>query len=199
VLKGWSSPGLLKTYDQERVPGSEFSVQQAFSRLIKRVYHGKGYNFKEEIPDLRCELGFKYTEGAFVSSDSSQHDGPETEDPLDPLVQAGSRLPHVPLQGSDESMVSTLDLVKQRLVLLCVDEKSPWIDAAQSQSIPIDTHAVNATSKPIQSDRFGQVLKLSEGEALIVRPDGYIAWRAPQAATGHKDELKKALEQVFGA
>ncbi|KAL9090915.1 MAG: hypothetical protein Q9165_005123 [Trypethelium subeluteriae] len=196
VLKGWTDPSLLRTYDLERPKADEFLVQQAFSRLIKRVYHGKGYDFKEEIPDIQCELGYRYTAGAI----QPDQDGPELEDPFNPLVSPGSRIPHVKLVevGSDAS-ISTLDLVKQRLLLLVVDSGSPWIDAAKNQGIPIDTFALNDTSTPYR-DPLGkarQILKLEDGEALLVRPDGYIAWRTGSLAVGHEERLKSALSAIL--
>ena len=202
MLKGWSSPALTKTYDTERVPGAEFTMQQAFTRLVNRVFHGKGYDCKPELPDLVCELGYRYTKGALYVSDgdagaASHH---ETEDPHDPLVQAGSKLPHLWSQSGNSKEVSTLDLLKQNMVLITAEDDSPWLDAAKGQKLPIDAHALTSSSKTFRADdaNVRAVLKLEAGEALLVRPDAQIAWRAERKESGHQDELRSVLEKIFG-
>ncbi|KAI9690447.1 MAG: hypothetical protein M1822_009410 [Bathelium mastoideum] len=201
VLKGWSSPLLLKTYDSERPEAARFAVRQAFSRLVKRVYYGKGFeSVEEEIPDVRCELGYRYRIGALQSKMNGNGSSEETEDPFQPQALPGCRLPHVTVQNAQsQSSISTLDLVKQHLVLLVTDSDSPWIDAANSQHVPIDTYVLNEASKPyhdlISSAR--QIMGLDEGRCLLVRPDGYIAWRGDRRLGGHEHALKRALSSIL--
>lgn len=196
MIKGWAGTPLLKTYDDERTAGARFNVEQAFSRLVNRVYHGKGFTAQKEIPDIRCELGYKYVKGALIPQPGDDKD--ETEDPFSPTVQAGARLPHVKVEAATGT--STLDLIKQHFVLLTVDSESPWLKAAQSQRIPIDGYAVTNSSSGVKdiTGRAGKVLKLKAGEALLVRPDAHIAWRADARDGDHSETLRSVLASILG-
>lgn len=163
---------------------------------MNRVYHGKGFTAKEEIPDIRCELGYKCSKGALISRPGDDKD--ETEDPFSPTVQAGSRLPHVKIEAV--AGTSTLDLIKQHFVLLTIESESPWLREAQSQGIPIDAYAITDSGSAVKdvTGRAGEVLKLKVGEALLVRPDGYIAWRADAIHGDHSETLKGVLASILG-
>lgn len=196
VIRGWAGAPLLKTYDDERTAGARFNVEQAFSRLVNRVYHGKGFAAQKELPDIRCELGYKYNKGALVPQIGDDKDA--TEDAFSPTVQAGARLPHVKVEAA--AGTSTLDLIKQHFVILTVDPESPWLRAAQSQRIPIDGYAITSSGSDVKdfTGRADQVLKLKAREALLVRPDAYIAWRAHARDGGHSETLKGVLESILG-
>ncbi|KAI4719308.1 hypothetical protein E4T48_04412 [Aureobasidium sp. EXF-10727] len=191
VLTGRASEGLLDTYNSERQPAGDFSMNQAFSRLVNRVFRDRSSESVKELPDLVCELGYRYAQDTVDSGVES-----DFEDPHEPLVLAGCRLPHVWLIGENGKRVSSLDLVKRNFVLLTVDVKSPWMEAAGSQRIPVDAYAINASSNPYrESERSAkEVWKLQEDEALLVRPDGIIAWRAVIISGGHVGELGRALD-----
>lgn len=195
MIKGWAGTPLLKTYDDERTAGARFNVEQAFSRLVNRVYHGKGFTAQKEIPDICCELGYKYNKGALIAQPGDDND--ESEDPFSPTVQAGSRLPHVKIEAV--AGTSTLDLIKQHFVLLTVDPESPWLEAAQTQGIPIDAYAITNSGSDVKdvTGRADQVLKLKAGEALLVRPDAHIAWKADARDGGHSESLKGVLASIL--
>ncbi|KAJ9653206.1 hypothetical protein H2201_009166 [Coniosporium apollinis] len=198
VLDGRASHSLLASYSTERQPAAGFTVQQAFSRLQKRVFH------KEpdvpELTDIVCEIGYRYPKGAIVPSEV----GGSTElweDPYAPLVMPGSRLPHTWIvdKSSPDKQTSTLDLVKTNFVLIATDDRSPWIQAANDVSLKIDTLVLSAESSPFADplEKVKNLFKLREDEALLVRPDGYIAWRAPREGGGHSAKLQAALDNVL--
>jgi len=196
VLKGYASPTLLRTYNQERQPGANFFVQQAFARLVSRVFHGKGYDHEPELPDIMCELGYRYTEGAICPTENV-NSSKSVEDPYKPYVLPGGRLPHVALTSA-QGQLSSLDLVKQNFVLFTTETDSPWLEAAKKQIMPIDAFTINASST--YSDRNGaatETWKLTSGEALLVRPDGIIAWRSGENESCHDEKLKQALDVIL--
>ncbi|THZ63679.1 hypothetical protein D6C86_02981 [Aureobasidium pullulans] len=198
VLTNKASPNLLKTYNQERQPAGDFSMHQAFSRLVNRVFHGKGLECEKELPDLVCELGCRYTSGAIVPSDEIDMERSH-EDPHDPYVLPGGRLPHVWLIDADGEKLSSLDLVKRNFVLFTTDVGSPWLQASEKQSIAIDAYPINSSSQPYLDveDSTKKVWKMEDGEALLVRPDGIIAWKAPRMTSGHDEQLAEALRIVL--
>lgn len=196
VIKQWAGTSLLNTYDHERVVGARFNVEQAFSSLVNQVYHGKGFIAQEEIPDIRCELGYKYSKGALLPQPGDDKD--ETEDPFSPTVQAGARLPHLEIEAV--SGTSSLDLIKQRFVILTVDTGSPWLKAARLQRIPVDAYAIASSGSDVKdvTGKAGEVLRLKDGEALLVRPDAHIAWRAEARDSDHSGTLRGALAAILG-
>ncbi|CAD0084041.1 unnamed protein product [Aureobasidium vineae] len=198
VLTGKASEGLLDTYNQERQPAGDFSMNQAFSRLVNRVFRDRSSECVKELPDLVCELGYRYAQDTV---DSSVEKSVESmyEDPHEPLVLAGCRLPHIWLTGGDGNKLSSLDLVKRNFVLFTVEARSPWMEAAGKQRVQVDAYAINASSGPYhESERSAkEVWKLQEDEALLVRPDGIIAWRAVGMASGHVGELGRALGAIL--
>jgi 2-polyprenyl-6-methoxyphenol hydroxylase-like FAD-dependent oxidoreductase len=66
VLKGKAGKSLLDTYTFERQPVAGFLMRQAYSRLQKRVLHTTPD--EPELPDIVCELGYRYPSGAIHSS-----------------------------------------------------------------------------------------------------------------------------------
>lgn len=64
VLRGESSPDLLATYDAERRPMAEFTVEQAYARYVTRTAPYLGTATLPPIaPDLDIELNYAYDHG----------------------------------------------------------------------------------------------------------------------------------------
>lgn len=161
--------------------------------------HGKapdGINSEPELPDIICELGYRYIRGAFCKDESTESEK-DYEDPYQPYVLPGGRLPHVALTSAGKDL-SSLDLIKQNFVLLTVQKDSPWLEASRKQAIPIDCYIIGSTGTYQDRDDAAQATwKLDEGEALLVRPDGIIAWRSGGRLTEHANALKKALDSIL--
>ncbi|CEL02180.1 hypothetical protein ASPCAL03352 [Aspergillus calidoustus] len=201
VLTGKASPALLTTYSTERQPAAERTMQQAFARLVNRVLEDKSVPHEAEIPDDKCELGYRYRAGAFVFPQG--HDAEKTwDEPHAPSVQAGTRLPHVNLldRSKNDKMISTLDLIRTSFVLLTGDPSSPWLSAAAAQPVPVAAYAISEHSYPLcdPAARLRSVCKFGSGEAILVRPDGLIAWRGTLPSDDHPSRvLASLLDQIL--
>ncbi|CVK96623.1 related to phenol 2-monooxygenase [Fusarium mangiferae] len=194
VLRGKASALLLQTYDTERRPVAEFTMRQAYSRLQKRVF--RTVPDEPELPDIVCEIGYRYP---FVATANIQNTNSDKyEDPHAPLVSSGSRLPHV-LLARDSSQISTLDLIQTNFVLFATGQSSPWIEAAKGITPKIDSYGIDKHTGTFRDPdgTFSRICRLSEGEAFLVRPDGFIAWRGEWAKDGHRDKLQKALKLIL--
>lgn len=111
VLQGAAPPALLDTYEQERRPVGEFTVEQAYSRYVTRTapyLAPKG--FQPVAHDMNVELGYCY-------------DGKLHEHPNESKARPGTRAPHLWLSEG----CSTLDLLGRDYVLLAGPE---WNGAA---------------------------------------------------------------------
>jgi 2-polyprenyl-6-methoxyphenol hydroxylase-like FAD-dependent oxidoreductase len=156
VVKGEAGSGLLSTYDAERRPVAEQTVEQAYARYVLRLAPELGKeNLHPLVDDAAIDLGYRYRSSAVVPDAGDA--GPYV-DPGAPSAVPGVRAPHVALDGG-----STLDLLGRELVLLTVDEG--WHRAAQE--VDIRACLVHA---PGYTDVYGT-------GAVLVRPDGFVAWR----------------------
>ncbi len=136
------------------------------------------------------DLGFRYEAGAIVGDGTSAP-------PLDvriysPSASPGSRLPHAWVERRGRR-VSTLDLARPgRFTLMTDPDGAAWIEAAREivRRVGIDLGvAVIATSQSAGAGEYcdvsrvwAEVSGLRTGGALIVRPDGHVAWRMADAA-----------------
>jgi 2-polyprenyl-6-methoxyphenol hydroxylase-like FAD-dependent oxidoreductase len=181
VLDGSAGPALLDTYDAERRPVGELTTEQAYTRYVLRLDPELG---KEDIqpfvPDPPIELGHRYRSSA-VLAEADDNDDATCENPLEPSGRPGTRAPHVELDGG-----STLDLFGRAFVLLSAAE--PWCTAARAAGL--DAHRIEA---PAFADAYGTG---PEG-AVLVRPDGFIAWRSLARQGDPERVLSEALARVL--
>ncbi|KAF4462844.1 phenol 2-monooxygenase [Fusarium albosuccineum] len=191
VLSGKAGTSLLQTYDAERRPVVEVTMRQAYSRLQKRVF--RTTPSEPELPDIVCEIGYRYPSGETPNSHLY-------EDPYEPLVVPGTRFPHVSITR-DGLQISTLELMKTNFVLFTTDQSSPWIEAAERITPEVDAHSINKTTGTFADadDAFGRICRISEGQAILVRPDGFVAWRGERREDGHERALQKAIQQSLSS
>jgi putative polyketide hydroxylase len=108
---------------------------------------------------------------------------------LGPLEAAvGQRLPHVWL-GAGERRRSTLDLVDAGLLLLTAGARTAWDAAAGLIEDDVPLQVV-----PVEGDAFASAYRLQAGGAVLVRPDGMIAWRTEQLPEQAADALRMAVD-----
>src|SRR5262249_39241689 len=135
-------------------------------------------DFQPLAPDLNIELGYLYCSTAIRSEpgDDGGHDDPRTTS-----GRPGSRAPHLWLDHGGKR-ISTLDLFGRSYVLLAGAEGGAWrkaaVAAAQPLRLALDCHCVGAPSLRDPEGRFPEAYGLAPSGAALVRPDGFIAWRA---------------------
>ncbi|KAJ9267104.1 hypothetical protein DTO212C5_6169 [Paecilomyces variotii] len=197
VITGRASPSLLRSYEAERKPVDAFVVDQATRRFRNRIMNT--IPRVPEEPYYTVEFGCRYNAGAIIPAECDTFNK-DYEDPHTPSGSAGSRFPHIPLECQDGTHVSILDLIKQNFVLVAAETASPWLLAAKNLSFQIDSYALHETSQPYR-DYSGMLRnkgRLGTGMALLIRPDGFIAWKAEDTSSGHKELLRKAMGRLLG-
>ncbi len=194
VLHGQADAALLDTYDAERRPVGRFTVEQAYTRYVKRTAPHLGEETAEPLaPDFDVELGYQYRSGAVLSEDgdTSVHD-----DPRRTRARPGSRLPHAWVETGDGRM-STLDLADSTFSVLTGSDGAEW-DAAtrvvtlDHPGLEVQVHSLAAPGLDVH-DRFG----IAETGALLVRPDGFVAWRSRAGPDDRVAALGTALDRVL--
>ncbi|SNS74946.1 FAD-dependent monooxygenase [Rhodococcoides kyotonense] len=118
---------------------------------------------------------------------------------LQATTRPGAKLPHAWLVGSDGRRISTLDVVgKGMMTLLTGIGGQAWKHAAASLDLPYLRTVV--VGEPGTIDPYGywrQVREIHEAGAILVRPDGYIAWRHSTPVWDDAEALA-TLEDVMG-
>ena len=157
----------------------------------------------EELPDEVCELGYCYRTGAFDFDNGKDKETPKAWDnPHKPNPVTGSRLPHINLidRTRNDKAISSLDLVRVNFVLLTADSSSPWLPAAAAQAVTVDAFELSQRSNRIADTdgRFKELCSMDDGEAILIRPDGLIAWRGKASCGGHSETLAAVLSKVLG-
>ncbi|KUM88176.1 MULTISPECIES: FAD-dependent oxidoreductase [Streptomyces] len=116
-----------------------------------------------------------------------------------PTSRPGARVPHAWLTSGTRTL-STLDTVgKGRFTLLTGIGGEGWIRAAKAQDVEIATVVIGPGQR--YEDPYGDWARLSEisdAGALLVRPDGFVAFRHPTAAPDAEALLSDALRRILG-
>jgi 2-polyprenyl-6-methoxyphenol hydroxylase-like FAD-dependent oxidoreductase len=184
VLKGKAGAELLATYDAERRPVGEFTVEQAYSRYVTRwAPHLGTAGLQPMANDLDVDLGYRYRSAGVIP------DGPDDGRTVEPVRETkgrpGTRAPHL---SQDGAALSTLDWFGRRFVLLAGSQGSAWsangAEAARQAGLELDVRQV---ADPAFAEAYG----ITPSGAVVVRPDGFVAWRAltgegASAATIHR-------------
>jgi 2-polyprenyl-6-methoxyphenol hydroxylase-like FAD-dependent oxidoreductase len=197
VLSGKAGPELLATYDTERRPVGEFSVEQAYTRYVLRLAPELGTDDLQPIvPEYFVELGYRYHSQAIVPE--ADDDGGVYENPHEPSARPGTRAPHVVVARKGDA-VSTLDLIDRNFVLLAGVDGEAWCGAARDAAARLDVdlavYRLGAGGDLGDPDgRFSEIYATGAEGAVLVRPDGFIAWRARSASA----EPERTLFEVLG-
>ncbi|MGH3886522.1 MAG: FAD-dependent monooxygenase [Pseudonocardiaceae bacterium] len=196
VIKGQAGPGLLDSHDAERRPVTEL-VEQQYANLVARMApHLADGSEAAPIDAATLFLGYRYPTGAVVSEPSD--DGSLLEDPAAPTGRPGSRAPHVPLVR-DGVPISTIDLFGDSFVLLIGSRGQRWRQAGDEVShrlgIRLNTHQIGADGVADPTDIWTTRYRVTDFDAVLIRPDRFIAWRSTEHS--HPQALEAALRHVL--
>jgi 2-polyprenyl-6-methoxyphenol hydroxylase-like FAD-dependent oxidoreductase len=189
VLNGMADARLLETYETERRPVGRFTVEQAYTRYVTRTATYLGAtDFEPLAPDFNVELGFLYRSPAVVvdeDDDAAVHADPHTT-----RGRPGSRAPHVWLERSGQR-ISSLDLFGRQYALLTGSSGGAWCAASNG----LEPYRVGVDL--IESEaRFGEAFGVADSGAVLVRPDGFVAWRAHALVDDPAGAIRNVLRSV---
>jgi putative polyketide hydroxylase len=204
VLDGWAGETLLDSYDEERRPICEATVEQAVlrSRDRPRLLDEPGERPPVHpgiVEDALVWLSWRYRSSAVASWDegvlpgygvwSAENDG-----------RPGSRAPHLRLRKGGAEL-SALDLFGTGPVLLTGPDNRAWREAARALAhelgVPLALYGVGAELTDVE-DRWPELYGVTAQGAVLVRPDGVVAWRCAEAPVFARNTLRAALTRLFG-
>ncbi len=204
VLRGWAGMPLLDTYQQERRPVAVTTSTRACLQAVEEQHPGyspaAGRN--NDPADLNTvALCYRYASNAVVGASAER---PVVPDTFELGGEPGSRAPHMWVMREGVK-ISTLDLYERHFVVLAGPRGQVWRNAAEKASenlgIPVEAYLVgNGRDRDLVPESDADWAKLhgaAEDGAVLVRPDGYVAWRA-HAEMPHADRmLTNVLQTVL--
>lgn len=208
VLNHNASTSLLDTYYDERSPIAKRNIKwstenaKRFFDIFKAIHAGDHETLKTKLHDQQknlnyegLDLGFIYHSKAILSENDEVIS--VLPDKYLPTTLPGSRAPYMQLI-KDGKTISTLDLFEKEYVLLVGSEGEAWKmvinELTKEFSLPIKSYRVASDGDLIDSKSiWHSIYEITPTGAVLVRPDGHVAWRSKSMVADPKSELKKIL------
>jgi len=167
VCKAEAPESLLDTYEQERQPIAEFTVNEVVRR---------GFGFQpaptnspnSALNPAQISLGYCYPLDGSTTAERP------VRDPSQAAGTPGMRAPHVRLRGS---VSSTLDLLDPCGFTILTMDGSPFASAPHSKSVPGVRIPVVRKADVADLVAWNRAFGNASG-GLLIRPDGVVGWRS---------------------
>ncbi|WP_030811876.1 FAD-dependent oxidoreductase [Streptomyces sp. NRRL S-337] len=205
VLDGAAGPELLSTYEAERLPVARETSARASARSAEHSHPGyapaPGAGGGRQRGVLTVALGYCYPRGAVVGADPEL---PVVPDQLRMTGEPGTRAPHMWLTGP-EGRRSTLDLYETAFTLLSGSDGDMWRTAAkgavQRFGVRLNCYLIGTEPDddlaPEEGADWAEKHGTTPEGAVLVRPDGYVAWRAEGRVADPEAALAEVLEALL--
>jgi putative polyketide hydroxylase len=195
VVGGLAGEALLDTYEDERRPVARATLETAM-RLLRGRHEGTGEDAKR-VDDLAMIFGYRYDSAAVLAETPAP--AGLVEDPRTPSGRPGLRAPHVWLNRAG-TRLSTIDLFGGAFTLLAGPDGAGWAaaaEAAASLGVELDFHRVGGAELRDPEARWQDAYGVTRTGATLVRPDGFVAWRAGGLPRRPEHELRRALTRLL--
>ncbi|ONI76221.1 hypothetical protein ALI144C_36755 [Actinosynnema sp. ALI-1.44] len=163
VVKGWAGQSLLDTYDTERRPVATATAEQTL--LLDGVPSERlgGATSRDQRIVI---MGYRYASQAVLGA-VPDVPFPET---FGLHGVPGTRVPHVHIGGS-----STMDALGAGFVLFSPDPR--WLETAAKVELELAVPVEARHVAPTAATAFAEACGTGSHGAILVRPDGFVAWR----------------------
>ena len=216
-VQGKAAWSLLETYDVERLPVSRWTAEQSLQNTrnvgmiamsaIKKIENSMKTAdvvtaSRRYGNHLGVEFGSVYESTALIPDGTSPPEVADTYSDYEQSATPGCRAPHVWL-GRGGPRLSILDLFGAGFTVLTGSDGTAWQRGASAArerySVPIATYAIGDPGLEDAEDTFFQRYSIDRSGAVLVRPDGYVAWRSAEASEDAEGErLSRAIGTVVG-
>lgn len=173
VVRGHGGQTLLDSYAAEREPVGRRNADET-GTAWSRVFNGSGAPFAGRSL-AQLDMGYQYRSPVITSDGSPDADPPGAD--YEPSAAPGCRAPHLWVD-TPHGRTSTIDLFDRDMVLLTADPGASWRAVAETASralgVPIESHVIREPEWP-------HLYGVTPAGAVLVRPDGHVAWRSRTA------------------
>ena len=197
-INGYGGKGLLSSYEKERKPvarrnidrsGVHFEIHAAYwewvreagaaavlskgeeGNVLRAKWNDRVTEHDGENKDHGIELGYRYNGSPIIVPDTGSIEPPWSERHYIASTWPGARAPHVYLED-DETSIYDLFGPDFSIVDFSGDGRyaEAFVDAAKAMSVPL---------KSICLPKEKHARDVWERDAVLIRPDDHVAWRAP--------------------
>jgi putative polyketide hydroxylase len=206
VLGGTADAALLASYHDERHPVGRFAARQSLTGptvgLLRLQDEGPGLPPEEEASMFSLLVGYQYRSAAVIVDPSAPANSEAVSLVEELRAQPGTRVPHAWVQRAGRR-ISTLDLVGPGFTLFTGSSGAAWATTADAVSatlhVPIHVHGISSDGEIRDIDgRWAHLTGLSPDEALLVRPDSFVAWRTGALPASPENRLSQVLCRILG-
>lgn len=204
---------LRECFDTSDPKGGEPAIEHGLARLKAATPEGvelrarvaKALELKNhEFNAHGVELNQRYSSTAVVAEPEAETEKfiRDAELYVQPTTRPGAKIPHAWLVNADGHRISTLDVTgRGRFTLITGIAGQAWKEAATRLDLGfLDTIVTGESGYEDPYAAWARVREVHEAGALLIRPDGYIAWRhtSPMWDAVHAEEqLRSALQSVL--
>jgi 2-polyprenyl-6-methoxyphenol hydroxylase-like FAD-dependent oxidoreductase len=193
VLNGWAHESLLDTYETERRPVGAATADQAYWRDSVRIQRMSAEERRRIREYLVVILGYRYSSAAVTGAAGTD----PLPEPLQLDGQPGTRAPHVWLDRAGER-ISAIDLFGDGFVLFSGAKADEWHAAAlvvaAELGIPLRRHRIGPHGDVTDPEgNWHAAYGVSARGAVLVRPDGFVAWRSPDSDSDPERMLTRVV------
>jgi 2-polyprenyl-6-methoxyphenol hydroxylase-like FAD-dependent oxidoreductase len=203
VLRGKADDALLDSYHDERQPLGRLITENALANALsmgRTARQSKVLPRQQFLNEQGLIFGANYQSMAVVPDGTPPA---AVGDAVTDYVQSarpGCRAPHVRLTRGDET-ISTIDLFGAHFTLLAGRDGDGWRQAAQGSGAswpPISAHTISGGELGDPDGNWHEVYGVDADGAVLVRPDGYVAWRSRSGAANPQAALRAAIDGLIG-
>ncbi|MGW0313471.1 FAD-dependent monooxygenase [Streptomyces flavidovirens] len=187
VLDGSAGDGLLDSYEAERRPVAELTCALS-TRLQEERTGGGGDEVAARVARIALGLGYQYASDAVWGQDIEGPDGRAPE-----AGRPGTRAPHVRVERAGRGC-STIDLYGPGFSLVLgpdAGNTEPALGPAPLKVLRLGDGVEDPAGEWSRAHGVGS------GGAVLVRPDGFVAWRAASWGPAAAGELRTVLGSLL--
>jgi len=180
VLNKQASESLLDTYciEREQIAKTNmfWSISNAkrFEKIFTALEENDIPSFEEALQDQSHHINNILLDLGFIYGSDYQ-----TQKTYTPSARVGARAPHCWLLKGTEK-ISTLDVYSTQFVLVCHPEARYWQE--KYRKFPCNIVTIGQQGQYVDENHdFLEKYGISKHGAVLVRPDGHVAWHAHDA------------------
>jgi len=205
VLHGQADEALLDSYHAERRPLAETITRAALANAMSmgrtKRQSGAVLPRPEFLNDQGLIFGLCYESMAVIPDGTPPVEVADPVTEYEPSARPGGRAPHVWLQRDGEQL-STIDLFGAHFTLLAGRDGDAWREALHQTEPtwpPLIGFTIGKEGDLIDPDgNWHQTYGVETDGAVMVRPDGYVAWRKRSGTSEPREVLRAVFDDLLG-